>query len=278
MTEGDDSGEDGGAGAFLLGMGQMRVEGGRVEANLRRAEAMIADAARAGCRVVVLPECLDVGWLDDAAAALAEPVPGPRVDRLASAARRHGVLVAAGLTERAGGRVYNAAVLLGPDGRLLLTHRKINELRFGPPHDVYATGDRLGVARTPVGPVGLNVCADNFPESLDLGRALGLMGARMILSPCAWAVPAGHDNAATPYGGEWAAPYAELARGRDLHVVGVSCVGELTSGPWRGRQCIGNSLAVGPGGRVLAWGPHGVDAEALVVVPVDPRATRGRGG
>ena len=39
----------------------------------------------------------------------------------------------------------------------------------------------------------------------------------------------------------------------------------MTGGPWAGRPCIGTSLAVGPGGEVLAWGPYGVDAEALVV-------------
>lgn len=253
---------------FTLGMGQMLVEGGRVEANLCRAEAMIAAAGRAGCRAVVLPECLDAGWLDESAADLAEPIPGPRVERLAAAAAAAGILVAAGLTERAGDLLYNAAVLVGADGRLLLHHRKVNELRFGPPHDRYATGDRLGVADTPIGRVGLNICADNFPDSLSLGHAIGRMGAKLLLSPCAWAVPPRHDNAATPYGQEWVDPYAALAAAHGMHVVGVSCVGRLTSGPWAGHRCIGNSLAVGPGGRVLAWGPHGVDAERLVLVPI----------
>jgi predicted amidohydrolase len=123
--------------AFKLGMGQMLVEGGRVEANLGRAEAMIAGAAAAECRVVVLPECLDLGWLDESAPSQAEPIPGPRTDRLSAAARRHNIFVAAGLTERDGDRCYNAAILLDSEGRLLLKHRKGNELRFGPPSDVY---------------------------------------------------------------------------------------------------------------------------------------------
>lgn len=259
------------AGGFKLGMGQMLVEGGRVEANLRRAEGMIADAAAAGCRAVLLPECLDVGWLDESVPERAEPIPGPRAQRLADAARRHGLYVAAGLTEREGDSTfYNAAVLLGPDGRLLLKHRKINELRFGPPHDRYATGNTLGVAHTDLGCLGLNICADNFRSSLSLGHALARMGAQVILSPCAWAVPPGFDNAKTPYGQEWVEPYGELARLYDLYVVGVSCVGPLTGGPWKGHCCIGNSLAVAPGGGVLAWGPHGAAAEHLIVVEVEP--------
>lgn len=258
-------------------MGQMLVEGGRPNENLDRAQQMIAEAASAGCRVVVLPECMDLGWLDRSVDQLAEPIPGPRSDRLAAAARQHNVYVAAGLTERDGDRRFNAAVLIGPDGRLLLKHRKINELRFGPPHDRYATGDRLGVAHTDLGCLGLDICADNFASSLAVGHVLGRMGAQVILSPCAWAVPPDHDNRKTPYGAEWLTPYAELARLYDLTVVGVSSVGPMTSGPWAGHRCIGNSLAVGPGGRVLAWGPHGADAERLIVVEVETVPRRGSG-
>ena len=41
------------------------------------------------------------------------------------------------------------------------------------------------------------------------GHALGRMGARLLLSPCAWAVDADHDNAREPYG--------ELVAGRLHH-------------------------------------------------------------
>jgi hypothetical protein len=50
-------------------------------------------------------------------------------------------------------------------------------------------------------------------------------------------------------------------------VIGVSNVGWLTGGPWKGRKCIGCSLAVGPGG-VLARGAYGEAAEQLVPVEV----------
>jgi hypothetical protein len=54
-------------------------------------------------------------------------------------------------------------------------------------------------------------------------------------------------------------------------VIGVSNTGPLTDGPWKGRKCIGCSLAVGPGGEVLMRGPYGDDAEALLTVEVEPR-------
>ena len=74
------------------------------------------------------------------------------------------------------------------------------------------------------------------------------------------ACPGGATGAASgsrggPYGKLWLDSYSELAQLYDLTVIGVSNVGRLTAGPWEGRKVIGCSLAVGPGGEVLARGP-----------------------
>jgi predicted amidohydrolase len=253
--------------AYLLAMGQMLVEGGQVERNLERAQQMIEQAAREGSKVVVLPECLDFGWTCPAAREFAQPVPGPSSEALGCAARKAGIHVVAGLTERAGDRLYNAAVLISPGGEILLKHRKINELDIA--LDFYTTGDSLSVVRTPLGTVGIPICADNFPNSLVLGHALARMGAQILLSPCAWAMEADHDNLKQPYGSLWLESYTTLAKLYDLTVVGVSNVGWLTAGPWQGRKCIGCSLAIGPGGRLLAQGPYGETAERLITVEVN---------
>jgi predicted amidohydrolase len=252
-----------------IGLGQILVEGGRAGANIARAVAMVRRAAEAECQIVVLPECLDAGWTHPAAVELAEPIPGRTSDALASAAAAHSMYLVAGLTEREGDRIYNAAVLIGPEGRILLQHRKLNELDIA--HSLYANGDRLGVAHTPLGTLGVTICADNFPESLVFGHALARMGCQLLLSPCAWAVDADHDNGREPYGDLWRRAYSELARLYDMPVIGVSNVGWLDAGPWRGRKCIGCSLAVGAGGTVLAQGPYGEAAQALVAVDVELR-------
>jgi predicted amidohydrolase len=252
---------------FKLGMGQMLVEGGCLDQNLRRAFRMIEVAAGQGCRIVVLPECLDTGWAHPEARRLAEPIPGRHSDLLVTAARQAGIYVAAGLTERDGERIYNSAVLISPEGELLTKHRKINELDIA--SDLYSTGDRLSVAETELGRIGLTICADNFSNSLALGHSLGRMGARLLVSPSAWAVEADHDNRKDPYGETWTVPYTTLARLYDMTVVGVSNVGWINGGVWRGRKCIGCSLAIGPGGELLARGPYGESAESLLVVPVE---------
>jgi predicted amidohydrolase len=259
---------------FRLGMAQTLVEGGKPEANLDRAVAAIERAADLGCRVVVLPECLDLGWTHPSARELAQPIPGAHVDRLAAVARNVNVFVAAGLVERAGSRFYNSAVLIGPTGELLLHHRKINELDIA--HDLYSIGNRLGIVETELGAFGLAICADNFSDSLAVSHVLCRMGAQVILSPSAWAVDADHDNVRQPYGKLWLDAYTELARLYDVTVVGVSNVGWLTGGPWQGRKCIGCSLAVDPSG-VIGRGPYGESAEDVICVEVTPRMPIARG-
>jgi predicted amidohydrolase len=263
------------AARYDVGMGQILVEGGAVAENLARAVAMIRRAAEKGCRLVVLPECLDCGWTHPDSPRLAKPIPGPSSEILEKAAAENNIYVVAGLTERAGDDIYNAAVLISPKEGILLKHRKINELTIA--HDIYSIGDRLGVAHTPLGTIGVNICADNFPDSLVLGHSLARMGAQVILSPSAWAVDADHDNNKTPYGGMWRESYSKLATLYDLSVIGVSNVGWMNAGVWKGRKCIGCSMAVGPGGKPLADCPYGESAEYLGIARVElvPRKAKG---
>jgi len=256
----------------------MLVEGGRKEVNLNRALERIEEAARHGAQVVVLPEAMTLGWTHPSAATEAEEIPnGPGCARLREAARRNNVYVCAGLIERAGDLVFNAAVLIDVKGEVILHHRKLNELEIG--HSCYAQGDRLAVAETPLGTFGVMICADAFARGQIVSRTLGLMGADIILSPCAWAVPADHDNEKEPYGRLWLDNYCPVARDFKLWIAGVSNVGWLTDGPWKGRKCIGCSLVIDPDGEQLLMGPYGPDADTILYADIElrPRPARGDG-
>lgn len=249
-----------------VAMAQMSVKAGDIETNLARAESMIAQAAEAGCKFVVLPECMDAGWTEDGAAALAQPIPGATSDRLCRSASRNGIHVVSGLTEldEEAGRIYNAAVLISPAGEILSKHRKINEIDFA--RNIYSLGSSLNVVRTGFGAVGVVICADQLIPGNPIGDTVGYMGADLLLSPSAWAVDADYDHAAHPYGSEWRTAYTAVAKRHRMGVVGVSNVGLVASGEWSGRQCIGCSLAVGPDGTILVEGRYGADAEELIVV------------
>lgn len=260
---------------FMLGMAQLLVVGGEPARNVASAVTNIAYAAREGCSIIVLPECLDTGWAHPSARTLAQPIPGPWSDQLCRAAQTHGVYVVAGLAERDGERLYNAALLISPQGRILWKHRKINLLVEV--EGFFDTGGSLGVTHTLLGTIGIDICADNFPNSLVFGHALARMGAQLILAPSAWAVPADYDNAREPYGALWREAFTPLARLYGLTVIGVSNVGWLNAGAWAGYKAIGCSLAIGPGGQELAQGPYGEAAEALIVVPIELQPPTARG-
>ena len=247
-----------------IGMAQMLVVPGALDDNLSRAVAMIHAAAREKCAIVVLPECLDLGWTSATAAQLAQEIPGPTANRLCEAAASAGVMVVAGLTEREGDRLFNSAILVSEAGTILATHRKINELDFA--REVYDAGTSLHVVATEHGVIGLNICADNAFSSLALGRAQAAMGAQILLSPCAWAVPPAFDNTVRAYGDEWVIAYGALARETGMPVVGVSNVGPVVGGEWDGWRCIGASLAVGSDGEVVVQAPFSDTEEALVTV------------
>jgi predicted amidohydrolase len=256
------------SGVFKLALIQMRVDGGAKQANVARAERSIAQAASAGAQVVLLPETLNLGWTHSSARTDADEIPnGETCTRLRAAAQRHRVFVCAGLVERAGALVFNSAVLINAQGEVLLHHRKLNELDIA--HELYATGDRLSVAQTSLGTLGVMICADAFARGQVVSRTLGLMGAKVILSPCAWAVPADHDNTREPYGGLWLDNYGPVARDFHLWIAGCSNVGWINDGPWRGRKCIGCSLVVGPSGEPVLRGPYGVEAETILFVDVN---------
>jgi len=263
---------------FKLALGQMAVAGGDRVGNLQRAVRMIHAAAEAGAKVMLLPEALDAGWTSPQSRELATSIPDGSTCRIfREAARGCGLYVCAGLTERSGESVYNAAVLISPAGEVLLHHRKLNELEIG--HDVYDQGDRLGVVRTPLATFGLMICADGFVRDQIVSRTLGLMGADVILAPSAWAVPPGFDNAATPYGAGWRENFGAVARDYRLWVAGCSNVGRIRGGPWNDHACIGCSLVVDPFGRVALAGPYGEQAETLLTIEIqpEPRPARGTG-
>ncbi len=142
-----------------------------------------------GLDLVVLPEASmhDFGSPDLDLAAVAEPLDGPFVALLGAEAARIGTTIVAGMFERTDGLPYNTLVVLGPDGVLTRTYRKIHLYdSFG-----YKESDRLLAGEiSPVvidvagRSVGLMTCYDlRFPE---MARALVDAGADVLLVPAAW--------------------------------------------------------------------------------------------
>ena len=250
-----------------VGILQIRVVFSDEAGNLSRAAAAVKEAAGAGAEICVLPEAMDLGWANPAAAELATPIPGPVSVMLSAIAVRNHVWLVSGMTEKDGDDIYNTALLISPQGVLMAKHRKINILTGV--EDVYTPGDRLQAVKTPLGRIGIDICADNFMSSLPLGHALARMGAEIILSPCAWAVTPERDPVTDPYGAEWHEPYSLLSGLYHIPVIGVSNVGQISAGAWKGRKAIGNSIAYDSDGTLKTVLPYGDNAECVRVIEVE---------
>jgi predicted amidohydrolase len=141
---------------------------------------LLAEAAQQKADLVVLGETIPAVGVKQKAHEVAEPVPGPTTAYFGELAKKHSMHIVLSLHERAGHLVYNAAVLLGPDGRLIGTYRKV----CLPPSEVEggtAPGSAYPVFDTTFGKVGLMICYDGFfPE---VARELSNRGAEVIAWP-----------------------------------------------------------------------------------------------
>lgn len=254
---------------FKLALVQMKVIGGDRKTNLAHAREMINEAASNDAEVILLPEAMDLGWTDPSALTEAQSIPdGQTSQLLIGLARKHKVFICSGLIEKVGEEVYNSAIIINPEGEIILSHRKINELDIG--HAYYGLGDKLNVCQTSFGTFGLLICADANTENQVLTRSLAYMGADVILSPSSWAMPPDHDNEKEPYGDTWGNAYMPVAKDFAIWIASSSNVGLMTAGPWKDWNGIGCSLVIDPKGEIAMKGPYGAEADTVLYVNIEP--------
>jgi predicted amidohydrolase len=231
----------------------------------------VADLVRAqhGADLVVLPELwAPGGFAYRTWAERAEPVGGGVIGAIAAAAREIGSAVHAGsIVESAldgadrgesGRGLWNTSVLIGADGAVMATYRKIHRFGFGQGEPaLMEAGERIVTAdlSLPTGSVrlGLATCYDlRFPE---LFRRLLDAGARVVVVPAAW--PKERVEAWTLLG---------RARAMENQTVMVQC---NTGGTHCGLEMGGASQVVDATGAVIA---EAGDGEEVLVVDIDPVA------
>jgi nitrilase len=256
------------------------------EATVDKLERLAAEAAATGAQLLVFPETFVpaypssvwaralAGWAAPAAkeafALLAREsveVPGPTADRIAEAARRHGVWIVTGVNEVDPERpatIYNTLLYHAPDGTLALKHRKLvptNHERL-----IWGRGDGGGLRAipTPLGRIGGLICWENY---MPLARfALYESGVEIYLASTA------DDGAA------WQSTLVHIARESRSFVVAPSHFQRASSYPadfplhelLDGHDVIGRggSAILGPDGAYLA-GPL-YDQEGILYADLEP--------
>jgi len=220
----------------------------------------IRQAAARGARLVLLQElhltpyfCQqeNTRYFD-----LAEPIPGPSSERLATAAREHGVVIVTSLFERrAAGLYHNTAVVLERDGRLAGRYRKMH-IPDDPGYyeKFYFTPGDLGFEPidTSVGRLGVLVCWDQwFPEA---ARLMALAGAELLVYPTAIGWSPEDDQAEKDRQRDaWVTVQRAHAVANGLPVLACNRVGhEPDPSGGSGIQFWGSSFITGPQGEILA--------------------------
>jgi predicted amidohydrolase len=235
-------------GTVRIAMCQIVCMDGDRRGNLARIELAVEEAARAGAQIACLPESAVLGWVNPDAHQRAQPIPGDDSQCLCEIAKRHRVCLCVGLDEKAGQDLYDSALLIDSEGRILLKHRKIvllNEL-MSPP---YAAGREVAVADTPFGRIGVLICADTHePEIL---ARMAKLKPDLVLVPYGYAA---EEEAWPEHGKELERVVTNAARTFDTPVIGTNLIGQITHGPWAGRTYAGHSVAADRTGKIQALG------------------------
>lgn len=244
------------------------------EENLVRAGDLVSRAASQGAELIVVPEHFSFFGNAGVLRNSAQPRNGSVMHWASTVAEENGIwLVAGSFVELSGGRRYNTTCLVGPDGHLVATYRKIHLFDVDVPGAVSRESDAVAPGGRPVMasimpsdelpvPIGLTICYDlRFPE---LYRTLTLAGALVMVVPSAFAAVTGRLH--------WEILVRARAIENQVFVIAAGQVGTMAGG----FEAYGHSMIVDPWGTILAEvtdGPGFVVADLDLASQQDARST-----
>jgi predicted amidohydrolase len=231
--------------------------------------AMLQEAARMGCDLIVYPEAALTAffphWVardeDELDGYFERDMPNPDVLALFEAARRLGIGFYLGYAELAieNGRErrFNTSVLVGKNGAIIGKYRKIHLPGYAEPHPgepfqnlekrYFEVGD-LGwpVWEAFSGRVGMMICNDRrWPEAY---RVMGLQGVELIL--LGYNTPV--HNPAMPQSDDLSNFHNHLVMQAGAYQNGTWVVGAAKAGVEEGVDQIGQSCIIAPSGEIVA--------------------------
>lgn len=234
--------------------------------NTKKALELIQEARTQGARLVVLPEAFNCYCNLEDMVRQAEPVPGPTINLLAQEAKQHKIYILCGsILEKAGkNRVFNASVMVGPEGDILGVYRKVHlfdvhipgGLKFQESRSI-TPGRRLVVIEIDGLKAGLAICYDlRFPE---LFRTLRQKGAELMLLPSAFTAYTGKDH--------WEVLLRARAIENQVFVVAANQFGTHPNGI----TTYGRSMIIDPWGAILSQAP---DKDGFILAELYMRILR----
>jgi nitrilase len=237
-----------------------------VATNLLAAGKLIAQAAEAGAKLVVLPENFALMGLHELDKLRVKETDGngPIQDFLAAAAKQHQVWIIAGTMPIVGdddNKVRAACLVYDDQGGQVARYDKVHLFDVSVPEtgEVYResasieAGNRRVVVDTPFGRIGLAVCYDlRFPEFF---RAMSQHGVDILVFPAAFTLETG------------AAHWEVLLRARAIENLCYVIAPNQGGVHANGRKTFGHSMVIDPWGKVLACVETGEGAALAEIEP-----------
>ena len=241
---------------MTVSIAQMDVAAADPEANLKKGEAWIAEAARRGSHVICMPELWTTGfdWAENSRlAADHERV----TERIGGLADRYRIWIGGSvLALDDDGRPANTFLLFDDRGRVAGRYGKIHLFGLIHEDEHLAPGKALCTVETPWGTVGLSLCYDiRFPE---LFRSYALRGARVIFTSAAF--PAARRR-------HWRTLLRARAIENQLYMIGVNQTGGEELGADGTILYGGCSAIIDPWGETVV--EAGQAAECLLTATID---------
>ena len=269
---------------FTVGLVQQAVGASAAE-TVDAAERGIRDAAARGAQIVCLQELFNAPYFCKVTDAeqfdLAEPIPGPTVERMQGVARELGIVIVVPIFEKRGpGLYHNSAAVIDADGTLLGVYRKMHipddplyhEKYYFTPGEMYQHDEArppsgFRVFRTRFATIGVLICWDQwYPEA---ARITSLMGAQILLYPTAigW-----HPKEKTEWGeaqaDAWRTAQRAHAIANGVYVAAVNRVGFEAEPGTDGLEFFGHSFVCDPFGQMIA---EAGTTPTVLVAACDPK-------
>ncbi|XP_035873902.1 omega-amidase NIT2 isoform X2 [Phyllostomus discolor] len=181
---------------FRLALIQLQVSSIKSD-NLTRACGLIQKAATQGAKIVSLPECFNSPYGTNYFPEYAEKIPGESTQKLSEVAKECSIyLIGGSIPEEDSGKLYNTCTVFGPDGALLVKHRKLHLFDIDVPgkitfqeSKILSPGDSFSTFETPYCRVGLGICYDlRFSE---LAQIYAERGCQLLVYPGAFNLTTG---------------------------------------------------------------------------------------
>jgi N-carbamoylputrescine amidase len=264
---------------FTIGIVQQPCGDADAQVNVERAVGNIREAAARGAQIICLPEMFNSPYFCKVESQdrfnIAEPIPGPTVERMQALARELGVVIIVPIFERRAAGVYhNSAAVVDADGSLLGVYRKMHipddplyyEKFYFTPGDADGPTRGFKVFDTKFARIGVLICWDQwYPEG---ARITSLMGAEVLFYPTAigW-----HPKEKAVYGPSqmdaWRTAQRAHAIANGVYVAAPNRIGlELEPGT-DGIEFFGHSFISDPFGRIVA--DAGVGVPNILVTEID---------